>query len=432
MALYDKEQFPARYRNGVFIAFHGSWNRAPYAQKGYNVVFQALADEKASGRCEIFADGFAGSEKSPDKAAHRPTGIAVGPDGSLYVSDDVRGRIYRIAYRGGAGTGAYPSRGVPDAAAPAGPMAAANANPPEELTRTPACPEPPNLPIPEGATREMVVLGDRIFHGQVGGATCTGCHGSSATGSPLGPNLTDNRWFWSDGSLYRNRGDHSGRRDAPEELSCAHAGDGGSASDGRSGLRGCGLCLGPESASQGRRSRQGIRPRRRGRFCVPAIRLGYTVNNSSKKPPICRACVDEVNLQYPVTRGAGAIRLAQQHVVAGSDGIALRIRGCPLVGKMPDQMPGGRTAKFPAGGFCKSLDKFVELSTCETGRAAVEILAALERRGNIAHQPMLVRIRPKHIGCVRNPPPIHRIPARNPGRRCHRRRCADPPLHHSR
>jgi mono/diheme cytochrome c family protein len=56
------------------------------------------------------------------------------------------------------------------------------------------------LPVPEGATAEMVVLGERIYHGQVGGATCTGCHGSDATGSPLGPNLTTNRWFWSDGT----------------------------------------------------------------------------------------------------------------------------------------------------------------------------------------------------------------------------------------
>ncbi len=81
MVHYDKKQFPARYRNGVFIAFHGSWNRAPYAQGGYNVVFQPLAGDQASGRCEIFADGFAGAVKSPDKRHHRPTGLAVGPDG---------------------------------------------------------------------------------------------------------------------------------------------------------------------------------------------------------------------------------------------------------------------------------------------------------------------------------------------------------------
>src|SRR5260370_36106109 len=56
-------------------------------------------------RCEIFADGFAGAVKSPAKAAHRPTGLAVGPDGSLYVSDDIRGRVYRIVYRGGVAGG---------------------------------------------------------------------------------------------------------------------------------------------------------------------------------------------------------------------------------------------------------------------------------------------------------------------------------------
>jgi glucose/arabinose dehydrogenase len=106
MTHYDKQQFPARYRNGVFIAFHGSWNRAPYAQDGYNVVFQPLTGDHASGPCEIFADGFAGAVKSPGEATHRPSGLAVAPDGALYVSDDVRGRIYRIVYRGGADAGA--------------------------------------------------------------------------------------------------------------------------------------------------------------------------------------------------------------------------------------------------------------------------------------------------------------------------------------
>src|SRR5260221_6635673 len=99
MVRYDKQQFPSRYRDGVFIAFHGSWNRAPYPQGGYNVVFQALAGDHASDMCEIFADGFAGAVKSPDQAAHRPSGLAVCPDGALFFSDDVRGRIYRIVYR---------------------------------------------------------------------------------------------------------------------------------------------------------------------------------------------------------------------------------------------------------------------------------------------------------------------------------------------
>jgi mono/diheme cytochrome c family protein len=46
----------------------------------------------------------------------------------------------------------------------------------------------------------MVALGDRIYHGQVGGAACTGCHGAAGTGTALGPDLTDKTWLWSDGS----------------------------------------------------------------------------------------------------------------------------------------------------------------------------------------------------------------------------------------
>jgi glucose/arabinose dehydrogenase/mono/diheme cytochrome c family protein len=202
MALYDRQQFPARYRHGVFIAFHGSWNRAPYPQGGYNVVFQALTDDHASGQCEIFADGFAGAVKSPDQAAHRPSGVAVGPDGSLYVSDDVRGRIYRIVYQGGTDAeAAIQFTPCPSALAPAGHLSVDDAQPPEGThPDAGAAAAAASLPIPAGATNQMVVLGDRIYHGQVGGATCTGCHGANATGTALGPNLTDTEWLWGDGS----------------------------------------------------------------------------------------------------------------------------------------------------------------------------------------------------------------------------------------
>lgn len=64
LVLYDGRQFPAAYRGGVFIAFHGSWNRAPFPQDGYSVVFQPLVNGRSSGRYVIFANGFAGPPKT--------------------------------------------------------------------------------------------------------------------------------------------------------------------------------------------------------------------------------------------------------------------------------------------------------------------------------------------------------------------------------
>jgi glucose/arabinose dehydrogenase len=195
---YDKQAFPARYRNGLFIAFHGSWDRAPYGQQGYNVVFQSLAGDKAGGTCEIFADGFAGPMKTPGTALYRPGGLGLGPDGALYVSDDVRGRIYRIVYLGGAAdAGSAQVTPCPDAAAGAGPIVAVSEKPPEGTNPDAGA----KLPVPPGTSADMVALGNRIFHGEVGGAACTGCHGADGAGTPLGPNLTDNQWLWSDGSV---------------------------------------------------------------------------------------------------------------------------------------------------------------------------------------------------------------------------------------
>jgi len=98
---YDGDAFPARYRGGAFIAFHGSWNRAPLPQGGYNVVFVPFADGRPTGDWEVFAEGFPGGDVSPGGADHRPSGVAVGPDGALYVSDDSGGRIWKIVYEGG-------------------------------------------------------------------------------------------------------------------------------------------------------------------------------------------------------------------------------------------------------------------------------------------------------------------------------------------
>jgi hypothetical protein len=82
-----------------FIAFHGSWNRAPGAQGGYNVVFQPLRNGATSGDYVVFADGLASKEKNPGGTAHRPSGFPVAPDGALFISDDKAGRIWRLPMR---------------------------------------------------------------------------------------------------------------------------------------------------------------------------------------------------------------------------------------------------------------------------------------------------------------------------------------------
>lgn len=104
LLFYTGDMFPEKYKNGAFVAFHGSWNRAPEEQAGYMVAFIPFENGAPSGEWEVFADGFAGVEKivTPDDAKHRPCGLAQGPDGSLYISDDVNGRIYRVIYEGGA------------------------------------------------------------------------------------------------------------------------------------------------------------------------------------------------------------------------------------------------------------------------------------------------------------------------------------------
>jgi glucose/arabinose dehydrogenase len=92
-------QFPERYRGGVFIAFHGSWNRAPLPQQGFRVAFVPFREGKPVGGYETFADGFWREDGSGPK--HRPVGVAQGPDGSLYITDDAAGRIWRVMYKKG-------------------------------------------------------------------------------------------------------------------------------------------------------------------------------------------------------------------------------------------------------------------------------------------------------------------------------------------
>jgi mono/diheme cytochrome c family protein len=134
--------------------------------------------------------------KDPGQAAHRPTGLAVGPDGALYISDDQHGRIWRVTYRGPA-TAAIAAAPAPVTAARS---SSAAVEPPEGI-HPDAGAQAASLPTPPGATPDEVALGDRVYHGQVGGAPCQGCHGTNAKGTPLAPDLTSNKWLWGDGSL---------------------------------------------------------------------------------------------------------------------------------------------------------------------------------------------------------------------------------------
>jgi glucose/arabinose dehydrogenase/mono/diheme cytochrome c family protein len=100
LLFYTGDMFPEKYKNCAFIAFHGSWNRSPEPQAGYFVVFQSFKNGAPSGDWEVFADNFSGSPDSTASghAEHRPCGLAKGPDGALYVTDDVKGAIFKITY----------------------------------------------------------------------------------------------------------------------------------------------------------------------------------------------------------------------------------------------------------------------------------------------------------------------------------------------
>jgi len=102
LLFYTGDPFPDTYKAGAFIAWHGSWNRAPLPQQGYKVTYSPFDGDRPAGGHEVFADGFAGADtlESSGDAEYRPTGLAVGPEGGLYVSDDAQGRIWRITYVG--------------------------------------------------------------------------------------------------------------------------------------------------------------------------------------------------------------------------------------------------------------------------------------------------------------------------------------------
>lgn len=103
LEFYTGSQFPEHYQNGAFIAFHGSWNRAPLPQEGFNVVFVPMRGGIPAGDWEVFADGFRTAEGDARDWSARPVGVAMAPDGSLYVLDSNEGRLWRIVWQGADG-----------------------------------------------------------------------------------------------------------------------------------------------------------------------------------------------------------------------------------------------------------------------------------------------------------------------------------------
>jgi glucose/arabinose dehydrogenase len=95
IAFYTADQFPSEYKGDAFVTLHGSWNRSK--RTGYKVVRLVMKDGKPTGVYEDFLVGFVGDDKS---AWGRPVGVAVMRDGSLLVSDDGSGSIWRVSHKG--------------------------------------------------------------------------------------------------------------------------------------------------------------------------------------------------------------------------------------------------------------------------------------------------------------------------------------------
>ena len=94
ITFYTGNGFPTEYKGDAFVALHGSWNRGK--RTGYKVVRLLFKDNEPTGVYEDFATGFVISDKA---VWGRPVGVAIAPDGALFVSDDGSGTIWRIAYK---------------------------------------------------------------------------------------------------------------------------------------------------------------------------------------------------------------------------------------------------------------------------------------------------------------------------------------------
>jgi glucose/arabinose dehydrogenase/mono/diheme cytochrome c family protein len=176
LMFYQGQQFPEHYRNGAFIAFHGSTIRNPYPQAGYFVAFVPFEDGTQAGEWEVFANGFAGVDPivNTSDAEHRPSGLATGPDGSLYITEDNEGKIWRVIYTGGSFTEADLARMEKEK------RTASNIRTPHK--------ENDNL------QQEMLTAGEEVYV-----TNCAACHQRNGKGAPPRyPPLAETEWVTGD------------------------------------------------------------------------------------------------------------------------------------------------------------------------------------------------------------------------------------------
>lgn len=177
LLFYTGNQFPERYKNGAFIAFHGSTNRAPYPQAGFFVCFVPWVNGKFSEKWEVFADGFAGMDPiiNVSDAKARPMGLAQGPDGSLYITDSKKGKIWRVMFKGN-----KKSFGAPQLAKMEKHKLLGNIRTPDR--------------IKDNLDKETKLAGEKIYS-----TYCTPCHQANGQGDGSRfPPLVNSEWVTED------------------------------------------------------------------------------------------------------------------------------------------------------------------------------------------------------------------------------------------
>lgn len=177
LIFYNGNQFPDRYKNGAFIAFHGSTDRVPYPQSGYIVAFLPFKDGRPVSEYEVFADGFAIVDPivSVNDAERRPMGLAVGPDGEMYIADSVKGTIWKIIYKGN-----KDHFGDKQLAAMEERKLMTHLRVPDK--------------IKDNLLKASAIAGEKVYN-----QYCTACHQSNGKGSPgRFPPLVKNDWVNGD------------------------------------------------------------------------------------------------------------------------------------------------------------------------------------------------------------------------------------------